>query len=356
MGKRVEECGDKVILLGKSPKELKALAVSWGMPAYTGSQLVDWIYHKRAMSFDKMSNISLKHREILSKRADVGLYAPIKEAISIDGTRKYLFEVGEGKFVETVLIPEGERNTLCISSQVGCKMNCYFCMTGKQGFRGNLTSAQILNQCLSLPIWEKVSNIVFMGMGEPMDNIDNVLQTIQLLTDPNTLAMSPKRITVSTVGINHGIHRFLEECQCHLAISLHNPIPYERANLMPAEKAMPINELIKLLQKYDFTKQRRITFEYIVFSGLNDTHTHLQALIKIVRNFPSCRLNLIRYHKIPLVDLPETNDKQLQAFFNALVANAVNVTIRQSRGEDIDAACGMLSTKQLVEKRRSEYL
>lgn len=347
-----EKSQEKIVLLGKSIKELKELSLSIGLPSYTGSQLADWIYKKRVTSFDQMSNLSLNSRSLLSERCTIGFESPIKEAISRDGTRKYLFEVGDNKFVETVLIPEGDRNTLCISSQVGCKMNCYFCMTGKQGFRGNLSVAQILNQALSLSIWNQVSNIVFMGMGEPMDNLDAVLQAIQCFTDPKTIAMSPKRITVSSVGVTHSVKRFLEECDCHLAISLHNPIPKERASLMPAERAMPLEELISLLSHYDFTKQRRITFEYIVFSGLNDTALHLKALTRVAKLFPSCRLNLIRYHKIPLVDLPQTDEQRLQSFCLSLQKAGVNCTIRQSRGQDIDAACGMLSTKKLQETIR----
>lgn len=354
MGNTEKRDIEKMVLLGKSLDELRTFVRELGMPIFTGNQLCDWIYKKRVASFEEMSNISLKHRDLLSQHAQVGLYPPIKEAISRDGTRKYLFSVGEEKYIETVLIPDGERNTLCISSQIGCKMNCYFCMTGKQGFRGHLTTAEILNQCLSLPVWEEVSNIVFMGMGEPMDNIDKVLQAIHLLTDPSILAMSPKRITVSTVGVDKGISRFLEECDCHLAISLHNPISSERAEWMPAEKAMPISKMLSLLQAYDFTKQRRLTFEYIVFSGLNDTPLHLKALTQIAKKFPACRLNLIRYHKIPNVDLPSTDEKRLQTFYTALVHNGINTTIRQSRGEDIEAACGMLSTKELLKATSSK--
>lgn len=341
---------EKTPLLGKTLSQLKLLASEWGIPAYTASQLVDWIYLKRVDAFEAMTNVSKKNRSLLEDRALVGYKKPIREVISRDGTRKWLFETLQGNFIETVLIPEDSRNTLCVSSQIGCKMGCYFCQTGKQHFQGNLTPTEILNQCLAIEPWNSISNIVFMGMGEPLDNIDAVLQAITCLTHPKMLALSPKRITVSTVGVEKGLKRFLEETECHLAVSLHNPIPEERASIMPAERAMPLRELLQLLENYDFSHQRRLTFEYIVFTGFNDSPAHIQAITRIARRIP-CRINLIRFHRIPNVDLPPTQDKALEEFFNRLEANGLKVTIRQSRGEDIDAACGMLSTKEEMDRK-----
>ena len=222
-------------------------------------------------------------------------------------------------------------------------MNCLFCQTGKQGFEGNLTTADILNQIYSLPEREKLTNIVFMGQGEPMDNYDNVLKTTQLLTADYAYAWSPKRITVSSIGIKSKLKRFLEESDCHVAISMHNPIPEERIEVMPSEKAMSITEIVEMLRNYDFSHQRRLSFEYIVFKGKNDSVDHAKAIIKLVEGM-ECRFNLIRFHTIPNVPLQGVDDKKMEEFRNYLTAHGVFTTIRASRGQDIFAACGLLST------------
>lgn len=339
----------KTILLGKTLEELQLFAEQLGMPHYAGKQLSDWIYKKGIGSFEEMTNLSVKHRELLAARAEIGRTAPSKVVQSADGTRKYLFEVKDNHFIETVFIPDNDRNTLCVSSQIGCKMNCYFCMTGKQGFSGNLSTAQILNQLYAIVEREKITNIVFMGMGEPLDNTDEVLRAIACLTHPKGTAMSPRRITLSTVGVEKGLERFLSECDCHLAISLHSPISKERAAMMPVERAMPMEKMFHLLRKHNFSGQRRLTFEYIVFSGLNDSKHHLSALQRILKPF-HCRLNLIRFHQIPGVDLPATDDGRMQKLCEWLNEKGINTTIRQSRGQDIEAACGMLSTLQTAKK------
>ncbi len=327
------------------PEELAGLALSLGMPRFAGRQLAEWIYKKRVTSFAEMTNISLRHRALLEEEACIGRQAPIARADSKDGTRKFLFAVGDGAhYVESVYIPEGDRATLCVSSQMGCKMNCLFCMTGKQGFKGNLSSAEILNQILSIPDSDRLTNIVYMGMGEPMDNIDQVLQSISCLTHTQGLAMSPKRITVSSIGLEPGLSRFLEESSCHMAISLHSALPEERLAMMPIERAMPIEQTIATLRKYNFSGQRRLTFEYIVFGGLNDDIAHAKALLRLIRPL-NCHVNLIRYHRIPQVDLPSTEEAEMQRFADYLNGAGVPTTIRTSRGEDIAAACGMLSAQ-----------
>ncbi len=334
-----------VTLLGMPPEELAGLALSLGMPRFAGRQLAEWIYKKRVTSFAEMTNISLRHRALLEEVACIGRQAPIARADSKDGTRKFLFAVGDGAhYVESVYIPEGDRATLCVSSQMGCKMNCLFCMTGKQGFKGNLSSAEILNQILSIPDSDRLTNIVYMGMGEPMDNIDQVLQSISCLTHTQGLAMSPKRITVSSIGLEPGLSRFLEESSCHMAISLHSALPEERLAMMPIERAMPIEQTIATLRKYNFSGQRRLTFEYIVFGGLNDDIAHAKALLRLIRPL-NCHVNLIRYHRIPQVDLPSTEEAEMQRFADYLNGAGVPTTIRTSRGEDIAAACGMLSAQ-----------
>ena len=290
-----------------------------------------------------MTNISKQNRELLAQTYEVGSLAPLDCQRSKDGTVKYLFPVENGHFVETVFIPDGERATLCVSCQVGCKMNCLFCQTGKQGWEGNLSVADIMNQIFALPEWERLTNIVFMGQGEPMDNLDNVLKATEVLTADWGYAWSPKRITVSTVGVKGKLKRFLDESQCHVAVSMHSPIHEQRQQLMPAEKAQPIADTVELLRQYDFTHQRRCSFEYICFGGLNDQPLHGREIVKLVEGL-ECRVNLIRFHEIPGVSLPSSDEKRMEALRDYLTAHGVFTTIRASRGQDIFAACGLLST------------
>lgn len=330
-------------LLGKSLAELKEVAKSLGMPAFAGGQMAKWLYVKHVMDIDGMTDISKGNRELLKERYAIGCMPPAESQRSVDGTVKYLFPTSSGKFVETVYIPDNDRATLCVSSQVGCKMNCLFCQTGKQGFEGNLTTADILNQIYSLPERDKLTNIVFMGQGEPMDNLDNVLRATEALTAAWGYAWSPKRITVSSVGIKNKLKRFIEESECHVAISLHSPIHEQRAMLMPAEKAMPIADVVEMLRNYDFSHQRRLSFEYIVFGGVNDSPMHVREIIKLLKGL-DCRINLIRFHQIPGVDLHGADDSRMEAFRDYLTGHGVFTTIRASRGQDIYAACGLLST------------
>lgn len=330
-------------LLGMSLQELKDVAKSLGMPAFTGGQMAKWLYVKHASSIDDMTDISKANREKLKGQYAIGCVQPTDRVQSCDGTVKYLYPTASGKFVETVYIPDKDRATLCVSSQVGCKMNCLFCQTGKQGFEGNLTVCDILNQIYSLPERDTLTNIVFMGQGEPMDNLDNVLRATEVLTADYGYAWSPKRITVSSVGLRGKLKRFIEESDCHLAISLHSPIHEQRAMLMPAERAMPITDIVEMLRGYDFSHQRRLSFEYIVFGGLNDSQTHAREIIKLLKGL-DCRVNLIRFHQIPGVDLHGADESHMEAFRDYLTGHGVFTTIRASRGQDIYAACGLLST------------
>ena len=344
----------KKALLGMTLSELKSVVKELGMPQFTASQIAQWLYQKGAGSIDEMTNISKANRQRLSERYQVGLMAPIDSQHSKDGTVKYLFPVGtvdgssaavynNNRFVETVFIPEKDRATLCVSCQVGCRMNCLFCQTGKQGFEGNLTAGDILNQIYALPERERLTNIVFMGQGEPMDNLDAVLRATEILTADYGLAWSPKRITVSSVGVKNKLKRFLDESECHLAISMHSPIHEQRQRLMPAEHQMGIEETVGLLRQYDFTHQRRCSFEYICFAGLNDTTTHARQIVRLLEGL-ECRVNLIRFHEVPGVDLPGSDEKRMETLRDYLTAHGVFTTIRASRGQDILAACGLLST------------
>lgn len=330
-------------LLGKTLEELQQIVRQLDMPAFTAKQITSWLYVKRVRSIDEMTNLSLKNRNLLSESYEVGASDPVEAMRSVDGTVKYLYAAGPGHYVETVYIPDDDRATLCVSSQVGCKMNCKFCMTGKQGFKANLTAAQIINQINSLPEYDKLTNIVMMGMGEPLDNLDQVLKALQIMTAPWGYAWSPKRITLSSVGLAKGLKRFLEESDCHLAISLHSPIPAQRRELMPAEKAFSIRDVVALLRDYDFSKQRRLSFEYILFKGINDSELYAKELLKLLRGL-DCRINLIRFHAIPGVELEGVSMEEMVRFRDYLTSHGLFSTIRASRGEDIFAACGMLST------------
>ena len=342
---------EKKCLLGLTATELKQVAKDLGLPTFTGEQIVKWLYERHVKSIDEMTNISKTNRAKLAKEYKIGYAEHTDAQHSVDGTIKYLFPTRNGKFVETVYIPDKDRATLCVSSQVGCKMNCLFCQTGKQGFEGSLPTSDILNQIYSLPEVDKLTNIVFMGQGEPMDNLDNVLRATEILTADYGWGWSPKRITVSTVGIKNKLKRFLEESECHVAISMHDPIPEERANLMPAERGMSINQVIDLLRNYDFSHQRRLSFEYIVFKGVNDSMQHAKAIIKLVKGL-DCRFNLIRFHQIPDIPLHGVDDLKMEQFRDYLTSHGVFTTIRASRGQDIYAACGLLSTSKKIEEIR----
>ncbi|WP_277045359.1 23S rRNA (adenine(2503)-C(2))-methyltransferase RlmN [Prevotella multiformis] len=338
-------------LLGMTLGELKEVAKSLGMPAFTGGQIAKWLYTQHVRSIDEMTNISKANREKLAAAYAVGCKDPIDAQYSKDGTVKYLFPTESGKFVETVYIPEDDRATLCVSSQVGCKMNCLFCQTGKQGFEGSLTATDILNQVYSLPERDKLTNIVFMGQGEPMDNLDNVLRATEILTAGFGYGWSPKRITVSSVGVKGKLKRFLEESDCHVAISMHSPLHEQRSALMPAERGMSIESIVGLLANYDFSHQRRLSFEYIVFKGVNDSEAHAKAIVRLLKGL-DCRINLIRFHPIPNTPLQGVDDRKMEEFRNYLTQHGVFTTIRASRGQDIFAACGLLSTAKEKEERK----
>ena len=347
-------------LLGKTPAELMDIAKANGLPAFAGKQMAQWLYQKRVRSIDDMTNLSKAGREALKARYEVGYEAPIDVQVSKDGTKKYLFQVrcpigvghdgenGAGReevsCIEAVMIPDEDRKTLCVSSQAGCKMACKFCMTGRQGFHGNLSAADILNQFFAIEEAGELTNTVFMGMGEPLDNWENVKRVIEVLTEDWGLGWSPKRVTLSTIGVLPKLKEYLDESRCHLAVSLHNPFPEEREEMMPVQKAWSITEVVRLIKQYDFTGQRRVSFEYTVFEGWNSSPRHADALLKLLKNL-ECRVNLIRFHKIPDFPYGTAPDSVMEAFRDRLNAGGVTATIRASRGEDIFAACGLLAGK-----------
>jgi len=333
-------------LLGMTLEELKGVAKHAGLPAYAARQMADWLYKKKITSIADMTNIAGSKREFLQAHYHIGIFPPVKRAVSSDETVKYLFPVDAGRFVETVYIPVEHRATLCVSSQIGCRMNCVFCQTGKQGFAGNLKSAEILNQIRSVREADELSNIVFMGMGEPLDNTDALFRVLEILTSSYGYGWSPKRITVSTAGIHKGMKLFLNNSRCNLAVSIHSPYPDERRSLMPIEKTNPIKDIIELIRQYDFSHQQRISFEYIMFENKNDSVRHAKDLAKLLSGI-SCRVNLINYHAIPNIALKRCSMNKMQLFCDTLNTKGIMCTIRTSRGEDIGAACGMLSTERL---------
>ncbi len=336
-------------LFGKTLEELKDLSVKLGLPSFTGRQLAEWLYKKEVSSFEEMTNLSLKARVLLKENYETGIMSPTDVQVSVDGTKKYLFPALEGKFIETAYIPDGKRHTVCVSSQVGCKMGCLFCMTGKQGFQGNLSSGEILNQYRSIPEWKSITNLVYMGMGEPLDNLEEVLKSLEVLTSDWGFALSPRRITVSTIGITPAMLEFLNRSNAHLAVSLHTPFEEERRKLMPVQQVYPLKEVLKEIKSWDFGRQRRVSFEYILFKDFNDSASHVNELSRILQGI-RCRINLIRFHPIPDTPLKSPDEKTINAFKDKLSAKGITTTIRASRGQDIWAACGLLSTKKLADK------
>ena len=337
---------EKIKLLGQTLAQLKDIAVGLGLPGFVGKQMADWLYKKRVTQIDHMINLSKAAREKLNERYVVGRTAYTQVTVSKDGTKKYLFPSHTGTFIEAVMIPADDRYTLCVSSQAGCKMGC-------MGFKGNLEVAEIISQYLEVDENNLLTNTVFMGMGEPLDNLDNVLQAIEVLTSDWGFGWSPKRITLSTIGVNAGnespLYRFLNESKAHLAVSLHNPLPDERALIMPMEKPFPIHRTLEIIRQYDFTGQR-VSFEYIMFNHFNDTKAHADAIARLLRGL-ECRVNLIRFHAIPDSPLETSPMPVIEAFKERLNAAGVTATVRASRGEDVFAACGMLSTRKNPIKR-----
>lgn len=348
----------KIKLLGKNLDELKKLVAEEGLPGFTAKQIAQWLYVKKVRTIDEMTNLSKAARAALSEKYEVGVTPYAGLQISTDGTRKYLFpvkcthrrglnlrvtedELEEGA-IEAVMIPDDDRATLCVSSQSGCRMGCRFCMTGRQGFHGHMSAADIISQFIAVDESDRLTNAVFMGMGEPLDNYDNVMRAIEILTADWGFAWSPKRITVSTIGVLPNLKRYLDECKCHLAVSLHDPFAPERLSVMPVQGAWPIQEVIDLIKQYDFTGQRRVSFEYTMFAGFNDTKAHADALIRMLKGL-ECRMNLIRFHKIPDFPYETSPDVIIENFKNRLNNSGLMTTVRASRGEDILAACGMLA-------------
>ncbi len=335
----------KQSLYGKTLSQLKELCEKENLPRFAAKQIARWLYVRRVTDIQQMTDLSLAARTLLAERYTLGLSAPLRESVSVDGTKKYLFQTQQGEYIESAYIPDRDRATLCVSSQAGCRMGCRFCATARQGLQHSLSAGEIINQIVSIPESQKLTNIVFMGMGEPLDNLDNVLDAIEILTSDWGFAWSPTRITLSTAGVARHLAEFLDKTKVHLAVSLHNPFHEQRAEIMPIENAYSIREVCDILRRYDFTGQRRVSFEYIVMEGLNDSPAHIKELCRLLNGI-KCRMNLIRFHKIPDSPYFSPSDERMTAFRDTLTAKGIQTTIRASRGEDIKAACGLLSTAE----------
>lgn len=342
----------KLPLIGMTLAQLEQVVASVGLRPFTAKQIARRLYVGRVTDLEQITELPKAARAALQEKYTVGRTAPCHESRSTDGTVKYLFSTSGyltrgagGRDIEAVYIPDRDRATLCVSSQAGCRMGCRFCMTGHQGYHGDLSAAGIINQILSIPASETLTNIVFMGMGEPMDNIDEVLRAIEVLTAPWGLAWSPKRITVSSIGKLDGLRRLLDETKVHVAISVHSPFPSERESLMPVERAFPLTKVMTLLRGYDFAHQRRLSAEYIMWRGVNDDMRHAEALARALKGV-DCRVNLIRFHAIPDFEGQPATRETMERFRDRLNELGVTATIRASRGEDIEAACGMLAGQQ----------
>lgn len=336
-------------LLGMTLDHLQHLCAAEGMPRFTAKQIADWLYNKQVDTIDAMTNLSLKARRRLNEICCVGKSGPVNCQVSADGTKKYLFQKSDDpqQYIEAVFIPDAGRATLCVSCQAGCRMGCRFCVTGQQGFHGSLSAADILNQIFSIPESRRLTNIVFMGMGEPLANYDNLMRSLDILTQEWALGWSPTRITVSTSGLIPNMKRFLDESKSNLAISMHSPFHDERLKLMPVEKTYPIKEVIHAVKQHDWHGQRRLSFEYIIFKDLNASKDHIREIARLLGS-TRCRINLIRYHAVPGIPLKSPDAATMTWFRDALNEKGIIATIRASRGQDIDAACGLLSTKNLL--------
>ena len=335
----------KQSLYGLTLSELQTLCAELSLPCFAAKQIARWLYVRRVKAIEEMTDLSKVARAALEEHYELGLASPLKESCSADGTKKYLFRTSQGEYIESAYIHDGERATLCVSSQAGCRMGCRFCATGRQGLQHSLSTTEIINQILSIPESERLTNLVFMGMGEPLDNMDNVMKALEIITAPWGMAWSPTRVTLSTAGVARELERFMNETKVHLAVSLHNPFHDQRAEIMPIENASPIREVCDILHRYDFTGQRRVSFEYIVMEGLNDSPAHIKELCRLLDGI-KCRINLIRFHKIPDSPYFSPSDERMRKFRDTLTAKGIQTTIRASRGEDIKAACGLLSTAE----------
>jgi 23S rRNA (adenine2503-C2)-methyltransferase len=333
---------NKKSLCGLTADEIFCLIKSGGFSYSHAVTIATGIYKKGANEVSSIAKLPKKLRCELEAIAHCGIFLPASFEVSTDKTVKYLFRTDTGKEFETVYIPDNKRNTVCVSTQSGCRMGCRFCVTARYGFHGNLSAGEIVNQIISIPNAERVTHIVFMGMGEPMDNLENVLKACEILTSEWGLSISTRNITVSTVGMTAGIEKFLQRSECNLTLSLYSPFPDERKKVIPAEKLYPANKIIDMMKNYPVKKKRRLSLAYVMIKELNDSDKHLEEL-KLILKGSSIRVNLLPYHSVRNYPNVSSADERMQIFKHALVTSGISASVRKSRGIDISAACGLLA-------------
>ena len=351
-----------VNLLGHTPAELEAFSLALGEKPYRAKQLLRWIHHAGADDFAAMSDIAKALRERLATVATIEAPKVRLDTTAGDGTRKWLLDVGTGNAIETVFIPEPARGTLCVSSQAGCALECSFCSTGRQGFNRNLTTAEIIGQ-----LWlanralraatgteRPITNVVLMGMGEPLANFDNVVPAMQLMLDDAAYGLSRRRVTLSTSGLVPAIDRLADACPVALAVSLHAPNDALRNELVPINSKYPIRALLAACVRYlEKAPRNFVMFEYVMLDGVNDTRAHARELAALVADVP-CKVNLIPFNPFPNSGYARSTPEAVERFRNTLVGAGVTTTIRKTRGDDIDAACGQLAGDVKDRTRRAE--
>jgi len=340
---------NKIDLKGLSLEEMECLLADHGEPAYRGRQLFRWIYGRGAATFAEMTDLPVALRARLAEWADIGGLAPLNRSISRDGTRKYLFGCADGRAIETVLIPDEDRLTACLSTQVGCALTCVFCLTGQMGFVRHLEPGEIVDQALllqrDLHPGERIGNLVLMGMGEPLHNYDATVKALSILVHPMGLAYPPRRIAVSTVGLIPEIVQLGQSgLGVNLAVSLHAATDDIRDRLVPINRRYPLKELIAALRTYPLPPRRRITFEYVLIDGVNDRPEDARALVRLLRGL-QCKVNLLPLNEAPAIPFRRSSQERVETFQRVLKSAGILATIRESRGLDISAACGLLATE-----------
>ncbi|MBG0858703.1 MAG: radical SAM protein [Bacteroidales bacterium] len=333
----------KEILCGKTVYDIHEMLRIHGYGVSHATQVANNLYKKRIPDIPLFRNIPGKLLRLLSSIADTGFSPPSRSEVSGDKTVKYLFTGEGGKQFETVYIPDKKRNTVCVSTQSGCRMGCPFCLTGRYGYHGDLSPGEIINQILSIPEAGRINRVVFMGMGEPMDNLGNVLKACRIITSEWGMALSPRDVTVSTVGITTGIIEFLEESDCNLTLSLYSPFAAERSRIIPAERKYPAREIIEILKHFPAGKKRRFSIAYVMIKDVSDTDSHLEELKKLL-NGSDIRVNLLPYHTFSGDSANPSSEERMLHFRHSLVLSGISASIRRSRGADIGAACGLLAS------------
>ncbi len=346
---RVGNIEKNISAAGLDPDGMEALLGEHAADPKYARRLLYWIYRRGVRSFSEINDMPLKFLSDIAVFLDTGLSDPVSSALSSDGSVKYLFQTGSGMFHEAVYLPDEKRDTVCVSVQAGCRMGCRFCATGLNGWNGNLTAGEIVNQVIRVP--HKITNVVMMGMGEPGDNIDEVIRACRILTAEWGLAVGSSRVTVSTVGVVPAVRRLLDETDCNITLSLHSPFPEERRRVIPAEAKWPFIETVKMMQEFSARRQRRFTVAYVMIAGKNDTERHLEELRRLFAG-TAIRVNLLPYHPFESDSQVSSDDETMMRFKHLLVTSGTGASVRRSRGRDIAAACGMLAANTVRNKSK----